>query len=138
MTISEKPTAPVARTLLKQLLDAGWSASLEHGSGTAEFGRLDWVDGKRKRVQAVEPVDSVSVRASHHDGRRFFAVWERRQGTKSWSMCDAWRFKHAGDIAPKQITATQMKGYALAADVPSALAAEAAAAPKAEREASAA
>lgn len=121
MTDSDTPTA--ARSLLRKL--DGWSTQLCHGSGSLEFGGLSVEtdgNGKRKRISYFETVDSVLVRARHVDGRALVALWIRRAGQKGWKLDLAWRARHVGELAPREIKARQLTAYATAPDVASALA----------------
>lgn len=86
MTAPDLPAA--ARTLLKQLgeLVPAWSINgPRHATGPCAFGGLSEEtdgEGKRKRTQTVEQVDSVLIRAYHADGRALVALWVRRPGVK--------------------------------------------------------
>jgi hypothetical protein len=109
MTEHETPVA--AKGLLKQLDD--WSVRVNHSSGPLEFGSLSEDtdgNGKRHRVSVIEVVDSVLVQAVHVDRRAVVAMWIRRPGG-GWRLDLAWRGRHAGELAPKQITATGLKTY---------------------------
>lgn len=110
------PTA--ARSLLRQLED--WSVKTSCASGELEFGSLSEEtdgEGKRHRVSHVEAVDSVLVRARHLDGRAIVALWVHRHGeetaagARKWTLDLAWRGRHADELTPKQMTATELKAY---------------------------
>lgn len=110
MTDPELPTA--ARSLLRQLED--WSVKASCASGELEFGSLSEEtdgNGKKHRVAVVEAVDSVLVRARHLDGRAIVALWVRRASRKGWTLDLAWRGRHADELTPKQMTATELKAY---------------------------
>lgn len=122
MTTPDTPAA--ARTLMRQLDD--WSARLTHGSGNWSFTALSETEdgnGKRRRVEVVEAVDSALIRACHVDGRAFVALWTRRASRKGWSLDTCWRGRHGEEYAPAQITATQLRAYVAAPDHAAALAA---------------
>lgn len=127
-SVDTRDVPRAASVLLRRL--EGWRAELRHGQGATEFGHLDWVNGKRRRVVVTAEVDSVSVRARHPDGRRFFAIWLRRHGHKGWSMDDAWRIRHRDELAPVRLTARQVGAYVDAPDLDTALEASEAAGPK--------
>lgn len=123
MSAPDLPTA--ARTLLKQL--DGWSVEgPRHAIGPYVFGGLSEEtdgEGKRKRIQTVEQVDSVLVRARHVDGRALVALWMRRPERKGWALDMAWRGRRPDEYAPHPLTATQLKAYIAAPDHVAALAA---------------
>jgi hypothetical protein len=105
----ELPAA--ARTLLRQL--DGWSTKVTHATGPCAFGGLsEGTDGngKRRRIEVVETVESVVVRAAYVDGRALVALWIRRPG-KGWKLDLAWRGRHPGDHTPRPLTATELKAY---------------------------
>lgn len=116
MNASDAPRA--AKALVARLED--WSVHQYASSGTCDFGGLSEDtdgEGKRSRVSNVEPVDSYLVRAVHADGRAFVAVWACRlsrptkSGGRSWSLDTCWRGKNADELAPKQISASELKAY---------------------------
>lgn len=120
------PEIPVAaRALLRQL--DGWSVEgPTPGAGQWTYTGLSETEdgnGKRKRVEVVEDVESVMVRARHVDGRALIAIWARRASRKGWSLDMAWRGRHGDEYAPRRLTATQLRAYVGAADVREALAA---------------
>ena len=127
MTTPDLPTA--ARTLLKQLgeLVPAWSINgPRHATGPCAFGGLSEEtdgEGKRKRIETIEQVDSVLIRAYHADGRAIAALWVRRPTRKGWVLDMAWRGRAAGEHAPRKLTATQLRAYVAAPDHPAALAA---------------
>ena len=127
MTTPDLPTA--ANTLLKQLREhaPAWSiAGPRHATGPCAFGGLSEEtdgEGKRKRIERIEQVDSVLIRAVHVDGRALVALWMRRPGKKGWSLDMAWRGRRPDEYAPQRLTATQLKAYVGAADHDAALAA---------------
>ena len=121
------PTA--ASALLKQLRDLvpAWSIyGPAHATGPCTFTGLSETEdgeGKRKRVELVEQVDSVLIRAYHVDGRAIVALWVRRPARKGWTLDMAWRGRDAGEHVPRRLTATQLKAYVAAPDHAAALAA---------------
>lgn len=113
-----------AKTLLRQL--DGWSHTTSHATGSCGFSGLsETVDGngRRRRTEIVETVDSVLVRACHVDGRALVALWLHRSGRKGWTLDLAWRGRHPHEPAPRRITATQLRAYVAAPDAAAALAA---------------
>lgn len=117
-------TPPAARALLAQLTD--WSVHQHASTGTVEFNGLSEEtdgEGKRKRVTSEVPVDSFLVRAAHVDGRAFVAVWLARRdrptksGKPSWSLDTCWRGRRFDELAPKPITAKELKVYVALKDV---------------------
>ena len=125
LTAADVPAA--ARTLHRRLIEAGWSiAGPRHGSGAWAYSALSETEdgnGKRKRTELVEDVESVLVRARHVDGRALVALWVRRASRKGWSLDLAWRGRHPDEHTPRPITATQLRAYAAAPDHRTALAA---------------
>lgn len=119
----ERPHPRAVKIMVNKLV--GWSHEVVYGAGEATYKRRALVDGKGRLVAEVLPVESVSVRARHVDGRSFFAVWLRKDGDKSWAFDDAWRTWHAREDhgMPQRLNATQAGAYAGAHDVASALAA---------------
>jgi hypothetical protein len=92
------PDLPAAaRTLLKQLgeLVPAWSINgPRHATGPCVFGGLSEEtdgEGKRKRTQTVEQVDSVLIRAYHADGRALVALWVRRPGFECKPRSERWK-----------------------------------------------
>jgi len=118
-----------ARTLLKQLreLVPAWSIDgPRHATGPCAFGGLSEEtdgEGKRRRIEIIEQVDSVLVRAHHADGRAIVALWVRRPTRKGWTLDMAWRGRQPDEYAPRPLTATQLKAYVAAPDHAAALAA---------------
>lgn len=113
-------TPPSGATSLVRKLGPGWSVHTHAASGTCEYGgRSEETDGNGKThlVSHVEPVDSFLVRAHHHDGRAFVAVWLSRtlrptkSGGKSWSMDTAWRGRLEDEHAPAQLAAGELNAY---------------------------
>lgn len=136
-------TPAAARTLLRQL--GGWSTRTNPATGPCEFGGLSEEtdgNGRRRRVNVVEIVDSLLVQARHVDGRALVALWIRRPGTtpagkrKGWSLELAWRGRDLADDRdlPQRITARQLTAYATAPDLHIALRAVTDLAPKAAKE----
>jgi hypothetical protein len=84
MVTTDLPLATLA--LLKQLSTSVPAWSVEGptcATGPCTFGGLSQEtdgEGKRKRIQIVEQVDSVLIRARHVDGRALVALWVRRPG----------------------------------------------------------
>lgn len=124
------PEIPAAaRTLLRQLAEASpvWSVigpirSSGHWTFTA-LSETEDGNGRRRRVELVEPVESVLIRARHVDGRGLVALWVRRASRKGWSLDLAWRGRHPDEHTPRPITATQLRAYVGAPDHRAALAA---------------
>jgi hypothetical protein len=115
------PDLPVAaNTLLKQLREhvPAWSvAEPRHATGPLAFGGLSEQtdgEGKRRRIEIIEQVDSVLIRACHVDGRALVALWIRRSTRKGWTLDMAWRGRRPDEYAPQRITATQLKAYVAA------------------------
>jgi hypothetical protein len=127
MSTPDLPTA--ANTLLKQLreLVPAWSIDgPHHATGPCAFGGLSEEtdgEGKRRRIEIIEQVDSVLIRARHADGRAIVALWVRRPSRKGWTLDMAWRGRAAHEHAPRQLTATALKAYVAAPDHAAALAA---------------
>lgn len=122
MTAPDLPAA--ARTLLRQLDD--WSHRVTHATGPCGFTGLSETEdgnGRRRRIEVIEQVDSVLVRACHLDGRAFVALWIRRPTRKGWALDLAWRGRGPDEHTPRPITATQLRAYVAAADLRAALAA---------------
>ena len=121
MTTLETPAA--ARTLLRQL--DSWSvAGPVHATGPCTFTGLSETEdghGKRKRIELVELVESVLIRACHVDGRALVALWIRRPSRRGWSLDTCWRGRHPGEYTPRPMTATQLKAYVAAPDAGAAL-----------------
>jgi len=116
---------PRAAAVLLRKLD-GWSTQLRTATGQCAFGTLSADtdgNGKRHRVEVLETVDSVLIRARHVDGRALVALWIRRRRAPGWTLDLAWRARHHGELAPRPITARQLTAYAGAPDPESALAA---------------
>ena len=124
MTAPDIPVA--ARTLHRRLVDAGWSiAGPRHGAGEWGYNSLSEVEdgnGRRKRVEVVEQVESVLIRACHVDRRAIVAMWVRRPG-RGWALDTCWRGRHDAEHAPSPMTATQLRTYVAAPDAHAALAA---------------
>ena len=121
------PEIPAAaRTLHRRLIEAGWSiAGPRHGSGAWAYSALSETEdgnGKRKRVELVEDVESVLIRACHVDRRAIVAMWVRRPG-RGWTLDTCWRGRHDAKHAPSSMTATQLRAYVGAPDHRAALAA---------------
>lgn len=119
------PDTPAAARMLMRRLD-GWSTSLTHGSGhrtSTGLSETEDGNGKRRRVQVVDAVDSVLIRARHVDGRAFVALWVRRAARKGWALDCAWRGRAPHEHTPRPITATQLRAYVAASDAAAALAA---------------
>lgn len=127
MTTPDLPAA--ANTLLKQLreLVPAWSIDgPRHATGPCAFGGLSEEtdgEGKRRRIEIVEQVDSVLVRARHADGRAIVALWVRRPAKRGWTLDMAWRGRATNEFTPQRLTATQLKAYVAAPDYAAALAA---------------
>jgi len=103
------PTA--TRSLLRKL--ENWSTSVRHARGQLEFGSLSEDtdgNGKRHRVEVIDDVDSVLVRARHPDGRAVVALWIRRHG-QGWKLDMAWRGRAPGELAPQRLTARELAAY---------------------------
>lgn len=115
-----------ARTLHRRLIETGWSiAGPHHGSGAWTYSALSEVEdgnGRRKRVEVVEQVESVLIRACHVDRRTIVAMWVRRPG-RGWTLDTCWRGRHDAEHTPKPMTATQLRAYVAAPDARAALAA---------------
>jgi hypothetical protein len=115
--MTEKKIPSGAKSLLGQL--DGWSTYTHAGAGTCEFSEYGESrgDGTRPLVKVSEDVDSYLVRAAHVDGRVFVAIWVSRRsrptksGGRSWTLDTAWRGRAPGELAPRQITATQLTAY---------------------------
>jgi len=78
--------------------------------GQLEFGSLSEDtdgNGKRHRVEVIDDVDSVLIRARHSDGRAAVALWIRRH-EQGWSLDMAWRGRAPGELAPKRLTAREL------------------------------
>lgn len=133
MSTPETPRAATA--LLRQVQD--WPmVQVNHARGQLEFGGLSETEdgnGKRKRIELIETVDSVVVRAMHADGRAVVALWMRRIDRGGWSLDMAFRGRLGGELAPKRLSARQLTAFVAAPDPEAALAAAAACAPKAQR-----
>lgn len=121
MTAADVPATAAA--LLRQLDD--WSIQGPTlASGPCTFTGLSEAEdgnGKRKRVEVIEQVDSVLIRACHVDGRALVALWVHRPGRRGWTLDLAWRARHPGEHVPRRITATQLKAYVGAPDAATAL-----------------
>jgi len=81
---------PRAAAVLLRKLD-GWSTQLRTATGQCAFGTLSADtdgNGKRHRVEVLETVDSVLIRARHVDGRRWsrygFAAAAHPAGRSTW------------------------------------------------------
>lgn len=121
--VTTPDTPAAARALLRQLDD--WSVKATHGSGSWTFSALGEPrgNGTRPKIEVVEDVDSVLIRARHVDGRAFVALWVRRASRKGWALDLAWRARAPHEHTPAPITATQLRAYVGASDPAAALAA---------------
>lgn len=124
VTTPEIPAA--ARTLLRQLdgwsVAGPWAGITRHTAYT--LSETEDGNGRRKRVELVETVELVGIRACHVDGRNFYAQWMRRPG-RGWTLDAAVvrRLYPADGHGPACITATALKAYVSAPDAAAALAA---------------
>lgn len=106
--------APALPRATKQLIDQldGWTHEVRHARGPATFGGLSEDtdgDGKRSRIEIIEEVDSVCLRARADDGRRLVAVWTKR---KAWTLDTAFRWPWPWESqVPRQVTATELAAY---------------------------
>lgn len=115
-TPDETPPPRAVVTLMAKLTD--WDAELKRAIGPVVFGGLSEDtngDGKRRRVEITEDVDSIGLRANHPDGRALAALWIRRTGARNWTLDTAWRGAWPWEPAPKELTATELTAYVVEA-----------------------
>jgi hypothetical protein len=117
---------PRSAKALVNKLDDQWLHRIVWGHGERTVRVDGLVNARPGKVDAVVPVESVSVRAQHRIDHRFLvALWVSVNGD-TWKFDDAFRKAVEGDWPvglPVILNSAETTAFATARDIPSAMAA---------------